>query len=296
MTTARRCRLESLGVSLPRRGLFRWGSVRHAVEAGKRCLAASHYHPNDVAVLVNTGVHRDGHTCEPAIACYIQHGLDINIEFQGRRTLAFDLLNGGCGMLNALQVLTALLTAGDAQVGMAVASEANSDRQPDPAYTYPSTGAAVLLDLAPRRDQGFGAFVFHTHEEHADLYRSVVSLAVARGRIRIERKAGLEEAWLSSANAVVEEALEKEKLKREDVDLVVPSQISPGFLAKLPEKIGFAKEKVADCSGELADTLTTSVFLALHKAREAGKLAEGKRALLLAFGSGITVGATTYRF
>jgi len=293
---ARRCRLESLGVSPPRGGLFRWGSVRHAIEAGKRCLAASHYHPSDVGVLINAGVHRDGHTCEPAIACYIQHGLDINVEFQGRRTLAFDLMNGGCGMLNAAQVVSALLLSGDAQVGLVVASEANGDRSPDPAYTYPPSGAAALLDLAPRKDQGFGAFVFHTHEEHAGLYTSVVSLAQARGRIRIERQAGLEDAWLSCAAAVVDEALQREGLRREEIDLVVPSQISAGFLARLPEKIGFAKEKVADDSSELADTLTTSVFLALSRARESGRLPEGKRALLLAFGSGITVGAATYRF
>ena len=61
----RRCRVESLGVSQERP---HWGSVRHAVEAGRHCLRASCYHPADVRVLVNTGVHRDGHVCEPAVA------------------------------------------------------------------------------------------------------------------------------------------------------------------------------------------------------------------------------------
>ena len=42
---------------------------------------------------------------ESDTAAYIQHRLGINIEFQGRRTLAFDLLNGGCGMLNGVHVL-----------------------------------------------------------------------------------------------------------------------------------------------------------------------------------------------
>ncbi len=102
----RRCRIESLGVSLPRRRLRRWGSVRHAVEAGRRCLAASHYRPGDVEVLVNTGVYRDRHTCEPAMACYIQHRLGINVEFQGRRTASFDLLDGGVGMLSACLLYT----------------------------------------------------------------------------------------------------------------------------------------------------------------------------------------------
>ena len=78
----RRCRIESLGVSPPGRRLLAWGSLQHAVEAGERCLEASRYQPADVRVLVNAGVHRDEHVCEPAIACYVQHALGINVDFE----------------------------------------------------------------------------------------------------------------------------------------------------------------------------------------------------------------------
>jgi 3-oxoacyl-[acyl-carrier-protein] synthase-3 len=292
----RRCRLESLGVSLPNRRFFKWGSVRHAIEAGKRCLAGSHYHPDDVAVLINTGVNRDDHTCEPAIACYIQNGLDINAEFQGRRTLAFDLLNGGAGMLNGLHVLTSLLQSGSAQVGMVVSSEVNTDKDPDPGYPYPASGAAVMLDLSPRSAVGFGAFAFDTRDDKSDLFTSIVSLKVKRGKLLMRRKAELEEAYLVGAAAAVEEVLAKDGLKREDIDLVVPAQISPAFLAKLPAAIGCPKERVADFTADLPDTHSTSVFLALQRALSAQPLAAGKKALLLAFGSGVTVGAATYHY
>jgi len=292
----RRCRIESLGVSPPRRTLLRWGSVKHAVEAGKRCLEKSIYHPNDVRVLVNAGVHRDGHTCEPAIAAYVQHRLDINVEFQGRRTLAFDLLNGACGMLNAAQVVGALIEAGEAQVGMVVSSEANSDARPDPSYPYPASGAAALLDVSPLRNVGFGSFVFQTHEEHADLFASVVSLAVKHGKLSIKRAAELEDVWLKHAGAAVDELLAKERLSKSEIDFVVPAQISAQFLQKLPERVGLPREKVLDLSAKLADTHSTSTFLALHHLVASGAATSGKRALLLSFGSGITVGAATYRF
>jgi 3-oxoacyl-[acyl-carrier-protein] synthase-3 len=258
-------------------------------------LRASCYHPADVRVLVNAGVHRDGHVCEPAIAAYIQRRLAINVEFQGRRTLAFDLSNGGCGMLNAVHVLAALMASGDIQVGMVVASEANSDRQPDPAYTYPRTGAAVLLDLSPRSQVGFGSFAFHTHEEHADLYTSVVSLDEKHGHLLVRRRAELEEAYLSAVGAVVDEVLAHDGLRREEVDLVVPAQISADFLARLPAAVGFAADRVLDLTDVLPDTLTTSVFLALHQARESGRIRAGGRVVLLACGSGVTVGAATYQ-
>jgi 3-oxoacyl-[acyl-carrier-protein] synthase-3 len=292
-----RCRIESLGVSLPRRTfLFRKGALSHAVTAGRACLGASRHPASDVQLLVNAGVHRDHHVCEPAVAAYIQRRLGINVEFQGPRTLSFDLLNGACGMLNGLHVASALLAAGEIEAGMVVSSEANTDRRPDPSYPYPASGAAVLLDRSPDDGPGFGAFVFQTDERLAGAFTSTVSLAVKHGRLVLWRDPGLEEAWLSMAAPTVEEVLDRDGLRRDEIDLVVPAQISPGLLARLPGALGMAAERVLDLTGTLADTHSTSTVLALARAREAGRLPPGSRALLLAFGSGVTVGAATYRF
>lgn len=289
-------RIESLGVSLPGRRLFGWGSERHAVEAGRRCLAASRYRPSDVRVLVNAGVYRDGHVCEPAIAAYVQHALGVNVDFHGRRTLSFDLLNGGVGMLNAAHLLVSQMHAGEIQVGMVVASDANPDLRPDPESGVTASGAALLLDLSPRNGAGFGAFAFETREESADLYTAVVRLTEPRGRLLIRRRAELEEAFLACAAVAAKSALERDGLRREDVDLVVPSQVSPSFLARLPGALGFPREKVADYSASLPDTPSTSAFLAFDRARAEGALGPGRTALLLAVGSGVTAGAATYRF
>jgi 3-oxoacyl-[acyl-carrier-protein] synthase-3 len=292
-----RCRIESLGVSLPRRALlWRKGALSHAVTAGRACFAASRYVPNDVQVLVNTGVHRDQHVCEPAIAAYIQHRLRINVEFQGPRTLSFDLLNGGAGMLNGLHVVSNLLQAGEIDVGMVVSSEANSDRRPDPSWVYPASGAAVLLDRSPAPDVGFGPFVFQTDERHAELFVSTVSLAVKHGRLLLRRQAELEGAYLAGAASAVDELLAGASLRREEIDLAVPAQISAGFLARLPAAIGLPVDRVLNLSATLADTHSTSVILALHRAVASGRLGPGKTALLLACGSGVTVGAAIYRF
>jgi 3-oxoacyl-[acyl-carrier-protein] synthase-3 len=293
----RGCRIESFGASLPRKGLFRWGSLKHATLAGRLCLEGSKHSRADVELLINCGVHRDGHVCEPAIAAYIQHALDINVEFQGRRTLSFDLQNGGCGMLNAAQVVSSLMESGEIRVGMIVSSEANSDRSPDPGYRYPASGAALLLDLSPVPGKGFGRFAFKTRDEHAGLYSSVVSLQAKGGRLVMRRMIEeLETAWLSCATEVVEELLDREGLRRDEIDLVVPAQISPRFVARLGPATGFPADRIADLSARLPDTMSTSTFLALDDIRRSGRIAPGARVLLLAFGSGITVGAATYIF
>ncbi len=263
----RRCRIESLGVSLPRRSWrpFRKGSVGHAVAAGQRCLRNTRHRPADVGVLVNAGVHRDGHVCEPAIAAYIQHRLGINVEFQGRPTLSFDLLNGGCGMLNAAHVVAAQMAAGLVGVGMVVASEANSDRRPDPGYPYPASGAALLLDLSPRRDAGFGAFAFETREEDADLYTSVVSLARsgdgsscagrrARGGVAsaagraVERSPGA-----GRASAGTRSTWSSRPRSR------------PASWRGCPGRSACRATRWPTSPPSLPDTLSTSIFLALHR-------------------------------
>ena len=291
----RRCRIESLGTSPPRRGFRRWSALRHATVAGERCLAASRYRKEDVRVLVNAGVHRDGHVCEPAIAAYLQHALGINVEFHGRRTLSFDLLNGGVGMLNAAHVVASLLLAGEVHAGMVVASEVNADRRPDPSYPYAPSGAALLLDLSPSAERGFGPFVFETREDHAGLCASAVDLTVQHGLLRVTRGEGLEEAFLQALAAAGPRALERDGLRREEVDLVVPPQVSPSFLSRLPSALGVPKEKVLDLTSELPDTLTTSTVLAFERARASGRVGPGSKVLFLAVGSGVTAGAVTYR-
>jgi 3-oxoacyl-[acyl-carrier-protein] synthase III len=292
----RRCRIESLGVSLPRRGWTSWSSLKHALVAGRACLERSHYRRADVRVLINCGVYRDDHVCEPAIAAYIAHGLDLNIEFQGRRTTAFDLLNGGCGMLNAIQVVDALLKSGETQVGMVVASEINSDRKPDPSYSYAPSGAAVMLDCSPRGGVGFGSFAFDTNDQQADRYRSIVSLKEKRGRLLLQRDPGLTELYLAGLNRVVADVLARDGLRPDDIDVVVPPQISKKFMSGLPQAIGIGADRMADLTGHLPDTLTTSTLLALSHELGSARCAPGKKALLLVCGSGVTVGAATYHF
>lgn len=290
----RPCRMESIGVSLPGRHFRRWGSVRHAVEAGRRCLETSQHRKSDVGLLINAGVHRDRHICEPAMAVFVQHQLGINVEFQNRGTLAFDLQNGGCGMLDGVQAAVAMLQDGEIEAALVVASEANSDRHPDPNYIYPASGAALLLDISPWGDRGFGEFAFQTRDESADLYTSRVSLAEKNGRIIIQRQAELEDSYLAMAGAVVEDVLTRDRLRAGDIDFIVPAQISAGFLSRLPEAIGFPEEKVIRFSDRLPDTLSTSLFLAWKLALAERRPVPGQKALLLAFGSGITVAAATY--
>ncbi|HWR98468.1 MAG TPA: 3-oxoacyl-[acyl-carrier-protein] synthase III C-terminal domain-containing protein, partial [Candidatus Methanoperedens sp.] len=104
----------------------------------------------------------------------------------------------------------------------------------------------------------------------------------------------LEEAWLGMAAGAVDAALAQEGLARDQIDLVIPSQVSAGFLSRLPGAIGLPAARVADFTASLPDTGSTSVFLAWHRLLAGRPPAPGARVLFLAFGSGLTVGAANY--
>ena len=292
----RRVRIAGIGASHPGFRLRRRGSLARAAEAGRRCLADARRRPTDVGLLIHAGVTRDHHVCEPANAAYIQHRLGINVEFHGARTLSFDLGNGGCGMLDAAQILCTLLQAGTPCCGMVTASEGNADRRAKGEPPCPDSGAAVLLELSPRPGTGFGSFAFLTRAEHVEMATTVVSLGEARGRLLTRRDPGLEGRWLEMAGPVVDDVLRRDGLNRDQVDRVIPAQISPGFLARLPQAIGIPAGRVGDFSADLPDTLSTSVFLALEREWRLRPPVAGSTILLLAFGSGLTAAAATYHF
>ena len=91
-------------------------------------------------------------------------------------------------------------------------------------------------------------------------------------------------------------ALARDGLRPDQIDVVVPPQISKRFVSGLPAAIGISAERIVDLTDELPDTLTTSTLLTLQRELGSARCMPGKKALLLACGSGITVGAATYHF
>ena len=95
---------------------------------------------------------------------------------------------------------------------------------------------------------------------------------------------------------MLDEVLAAERLRRDEIDLVVPAQISSAFVARLPEAMGIEAGRIVDYTSSLPDTHSTSLFLALDRLLTEAPPKPGTKAVFLAFGSGITVGAAVYRF
>jgi 3-oxoacyl-[acyl-carrier-protein] synthase-3 len=112
----------------------------------------------------------------------------------------------------------------------------------------------------------------------------------------LTRAADLEHAYTAAVPGVLDEVLAAECLRPDEIDLVVPAQISSAFVSRLPRAMGIETGKIVDYTSSLPDTHSTSLFLALDRLLAEAPPRPGTKAVFLAFGSGITAGAAVYRF
>jgi 3-oxoacyl-[acyl-carrier-protein] synthase III len=88
------------------------------------------------------------------------------------------------------------------------------------------------------------------------------------------------------------EAVALAGLELDEIDLFVYHQANARILRSVGERLGIAGDRVVDCIAKLGNTSAATIPLALAQAKSAGRLREGARVLLGAFGAGVSWGAT----
>jgi len=87
---------------------------------------------------------------------------------------------------------------------------------------------------------------------------------------------------------VINEALEFNNLKKEDIDLLVPHQANLRISQYIQQKLNFSDDKVFNNIMHFGNTTAGTIPIALSEAWEQGRIKEGDLICLAAFGSGFT--------
>jgi 3-oxoacyl-[acyl-carrier-protein] synthase-3 len=82
----------------------------------------------------------------------------------------------------------------------------------------------------------------------------------------------------------------------EDLCLVVPHQVNQRIIEAALERLGWDHEKVMVNIQHYGNTSAATVPIALDEARRSGRLVKGKLVVLVAFGAGLTWGASLIRW
>lgn len=95
---------------------------------------------------------------------------------------------------------------------------------------------------------------------------------------------------------VILEALEKNGVTKEDIDLLVPHQANLRISKFVQKSLGLRDDQVFNNIQKYGNTTAASIPIALCEAWEAGKIKEGDLICLAAFGAGFTWGSALIRW
>jgi 3-oxoacyl-[acyl-carrier-protein] synthase-3 len=125
----------------------RRSALQLAVNAAKGCLGSAETAPSEIDLLINAGIYRDRNLGEPALAAIIQDDIGANPEdphSDAHGTFSFDIANGACGVLTALQIADGFLRSHTISRALVVASDADPGRGASERFPFSPAGAALL--------------------------------------------------------------------------------------------------------------------------------------------------------
>lgn len=300
-------RIESAS-ALTSHGLRRPTARRLADAAARTCLAHAGRQPRDTDMLINAGIYREDNMCEPALAALVQEDIGANRTQSpaGRHgTFSFDLINGTCGVINAIQIEAGLLRSGVIRLGAIVASDVDPNLKDPGSAPFRPTGGALLLGWDDSI-AGFTDFAMETFPEYEDLFfsglvweqrrlRLVPWGARGQSHMVIHEKPGYQDRLVDCAEEATRRFLRRLGMGVDDIDLLVPAPTLPHFLDPLRTRLGIPGDRVAYVTEDLAGAYTTSPIAALQAAIKSGRLGEARHMVMLAAGAGITVALALYR-
>lgn len=92
------------------------------------------------------------------------------------------------------------------------------------------------------------------------------------------------------------EILQRNHLSKDEIDFFVPHQANLRIISAVGEALGFSSEKVALTVQKYGNTSAASIPMAINDLYESGKIKQGSKLLLDAFGGGLTWGSAILTF
>lgn len=272
----------------------RWATPEETVQAmsvsaAREALDAAGIQPGQLDVVIVATVSHLLQT--PAVATAVAHEL-------GSTAAAFDISAACAGFCHALALASDLVRAGSAThvlvIGVERLSEITDPHDRGTAFIFADgAGAAVV---GPADEQGIGPVVWGSDGEQYDLIRQTPSWpeAVEAGRapyLTMEGAAVFR--WASFAMAkVARETLERSGITADELHAFVPHQANERITDAMVRSIGLPEHvAVARDITHQGNASAASIPLALHRLVQSSEARPGDKALLIAFGAGLSYAA-----
>jgi 3-oxoacyl-[acyl-carrier-protein] synthase-3 len=200
-------------------------------------------------------------------------------------------LNAACtGFLAALSLAVGQVESGRASTVLVIGADAMSrvlDYDDRVTAGIFGDGAGAVVVRAVDGDSRVGPFVLEADGAAGD---AIVTPWPA-GPVRMEGQ----RTFRRAVDSLVDVALRTTALAGTtvaDIDLAVLHQANARITAAVGERLALPADRVVDCIARIGNTTSASLPTALSYAAADGRLREGSRVLLAAFGAGLAWGGT----
>lgn len=267
-----------------------------AEQAARRAIEAAGLDPEDIDLIIVATTTPD--KIFPSTACLLQQRLDIH------GCAAFDIQAVCTGFVYALGVADKFIRTGSAQCALVVGSDTLS-RITD----WSDRATCVLFG------DGAGAVVLQASDEpgilsthlHADgRYQELLMVpgGVSQGYDKLREgnayiiMQGNEvfKVAVNTLERIVDETLKANKMRRSDVDWLIPHQANIRIITATARKLKMPMERVVVTVDTHGNTSAASIPLALDVAVRDGRIQRGEILLFEAFGGGFTWGSALIKY
>ncbi|MDA8421945.1 MAG: ketoacyl-ACP synthase III [Nitrospiraceae bacterium] len=271
-----------------------------AYEAGKKALKAAELTAQELDLILVATMTPD--TILPSMGCVLQDKLGA------KNAAAFDIAAACSGFIYGLSIADAFIKAGAYKnillVGAEVLSRFTDWEDRTTCVLFGDGAGAVVIQ---RHAGKHGILSTHLHSDGSlgDLLhvpaggaQHPASHDTIRKRMHFIKMKGNEtfKAAVRALEGVVQEALEHNKVKPEEIDLLVPHQANLRIIQAMAQRLNMPMEKVVLTLPKYGNTSAASIPMALDEAVRDGRVKENHLLLFEAFGGGLTWASALVRW
>lgn len=276
-----------------------------ATEAAKKAIAMTGLKPENLDLIIVATI-----TPEmpfPSTACFVQLKLGASSAF------VFDLAAACSGFIYGMSIAQQYLQSGRFSnvllIGVETLTKITNYEDRTSCILFGDGAGAVVLEGKPRENKDTDSeVIYSTMYSDSTSWRSLNCQAYGSQHpstkpLKDPKMVFMEihgrEVYQQAVRRIVEavtECLEKCNLTLDDVKMVVSHQMNARIIESAAKRLELPPEKCFVNIDEYGNTSAASVPLAFDQAVREGRIERGDIVILVAFGAGLTWGASVVRF
>ncbi|MDE2223262.1 MAG: ketoacyl-ACP synthase III [Candidatus Omnitrophica bacterium] len=271
-----------------------------AAQAAKNALKDAKISADKIDLIVVATISPDSNF--PSMACKVQKAIGA------RHATAFDVSAACSGFLFALTTAKQYIQTGLARRALVIAAERISgliDWKDRNTCVLFGDGAGACV-LGPVKSGGIVADFMQAFGDQGELMQVISPEARspfhpqkdAPDRLPYVLMQGQElfKVAVNSMADAVEKVLKKAKLKKSDIDCIVPHQANDRIISAVAHKLDIPKKKIFVNIDKYGNMSAASIAVALYEAKKSKKIKKGDKVVLVTFGAGLVSAANVVKF